>query len=53
MGCGCGKNRKAQGIGLMPFEVWKDGVFTGRAFTSLVNARTYAERVSGEVRSNA
>lgn len=31
-------------------EVWKNGSYTGRQFTSLVAAARYAEMVGGEVK---
>lgn len=53
MGCGCrkGANGDARnGGGSGKYQVWRNGSFTGRSFTSLVSAQTYASRVGGEVR---
>lgn len=35
------------------YLVYRNGTYTGRSFTSLVNAEAYAARVGGEVRTNA
>lgn len=32
-------------------EVWKDDMFTGRRFTSLVSADRYAKAIGGKVRT--
>lgn len=57
MGCGCRKNRTngdarvvaADVASRLTYEVWRDGTFTGRSFTSLVTATAYARRVGGDV----
>ena len=57
MGCGCRKNRNtgdarviaADAASRLTYEVWRNGTFTGRSFTSLVTATAYARRVDGEV----
>lgn len=58
MGCGCRKNKKttsdarmiaADSASRLTYEVWRDGSYTGRAFTSLVTATAYARRINGEV----
>lgn len=55
-GCGCGKKRQAPtstARGGVQYLVYRNGTYTGRSFTSLVNAEAYAARVGGEVRTNA
>lgn len=57
MGCGCRKNKTnndsrvlaADSASRLTYEVWRNGSYTGRAFTSLVTANAYANRVGGEV----
>ena len=56
MSCGCGKKRQAPtstARGGVQYLVYRNGTYTGRSFTSLVNAEAYAARVGGEVRTNA
>ena len=31
-------------------EVWKDGIATGRKFTSLASAQRYSSAIGGEIR---
>lgn len=55
MACGCRKNagtdtrrvNDASGS----YQVWRNDAYTGRAFTSLGSAQTYANRIGGEVRT--
>ena len=55
MGCGCRKNKtaitrtQAGANGGGNYEVVLNGVRTGRRFTSLVSAQTYADRIGGTV----
>jgi hypothetical protein len=55
MGCGCRKNKsndtRNNTLSLGDYEVWRNGSYTGRTFTSLAQAQTYAERIGGEVRT--
>ena len=55
MGCGCRKN-KTTDTRVTPsssgsYEVWRNETYTGRTFTSLAQAQTYAKRIGGEVRT--
>lgn len=55
MGCGCRKNkpndqRTNETLVLGPYQVWRNGAYTGRSFSSLGTAQKYADRISGEVR---
>ena len=63
MGCGCGKKRgetrtvSSADFSRMRYEVWQvkaDGteVYTQRRFTSLISAKSYADRIGGEVRES-
>lgn len=56
MGCGCRKNKTNDtrtGDSLLgQYQVWRNGSYTGRSFTSLAQAQTYAERIGGEVRTS-
>ena len=53
MGCGCRKNRgndsRRATTPVGTYQVWRNGTYTGRAFTSLVSAETYAASIGGEV----
>lgn len=57
MGCGCRKNKRtsdarviaADSASRLTYEVWRDGAYTGRSFTSLVTATSYARRINGDV----
>lgn len=54
MGCGCRKNRSSdqRTVSSSPslrYQVWRNGVFTGRSFTSLTQAQKFAAKVGGEV----
>ena len=55
MGCGCRKNktndtRTALDAATRTYhEVWLNGTYTGRRFTSLIQATSYATRVGGTV----
>jgi hypothetical protein len=58
MGCGCRKNRNndsrviaVNSASAMTYQVWRNGSYTGRSFTSLVSAQNYANRINGEVRT--
>jgi hypothetical protein len=55
MGCGCRKNKASVAATLSSpstgYLVLKNGVSTGRHFTSLVSAQNYAQRIDGEVTS--
>lgn len=57
MGCGCRKNRgtsndtRQADVSTGRYQVWRNGSYTGRAFTSLGSAQVYANRIGGEVRS--
>lgn len=57
MGCGCGKRRATSSTATATptvrgaiYVVYVNGESTGRRFTSIVAARSYADRVGGEVR---
>lgn len=56
MGCGCRKNRGSDArqtdVTTGRYQVWRNGSYTGRAFTSLGSAQTYANRIGGEVRTS-
>jgi hypothetical protein len=47
MGCGCRKNNS----GTCQYQVWRNDSYTGRCFSSLGQAQTYASRIGGEVRT--
>jgi hypothetical protein len=57
MGCGCRKNRvtavrsapSAPTTSSPTYEVWIRGAFSGRRFTSLIAAQSYAQRTGGEI----
>ena len=53
MGCGCRKNRSAVPTTLRSnatgYQVFKNGVYTGRQFSSLSSAQSYASRIGGTV----
>lgn len=55
MACGCRKGRSndsrtaGSSLRIGPYEVWRNGAFTGRSFASLSSAQTYATRIGGEV----
>lgn len=54
MGCGCRKrknndSRAVSAASSLQYEVWRNGTYTGRSFTSLVSATRYAKKVDGEV----
>lgn len=54
MACGCRKRggndaRSSSTLVIGPYQVWKNGVFTGRTFASQAQAQTYATRIGGEV----
>lgn len=54
MGCGCRKNKTVTttlATNATGYQVFKNGVYTGRQFTSLIAAQTYASRIDGEVKS--
>lgn len=57
MGCGCRKSspapatRTAVNTANMTYEVYKGDRSTGRRFTSLPAAQSYARSINGEVRS--
>lgn len=52
MGCGCNKKRGvAPAATRVTYEVWVNDASTGRRFTSLILATSYAQRVGGEVRT--
>lgn len=55
MGCGCRKNRSSDSrtstAPVGQYEVWRNGSFTGRSFSSLAQAQDYANRIGGEVRT--
>jgi len=56
MGCGCRKNRTVQTTvtpNATGYQVYRNNTYTGRQFTSLAAAQTYAIRIGGEVRSIA
>jgi hypothetical protein len=57
MGCGCRKNRTVttniNSTMSGGYEVYRNGVPTGRKFTSLISAQTYAARIGGTVESIA
>lgn len=52
MGCNCGKRKNlTSATGLNgQYAVYRGDTYTGRSFTSLVNAEAYATRIGGEVR---
>lgn len=54
MGCGCRKrknndSRAVSAASSLQYEVWRNGTYTGRSFTSLVSATRYAKKVDGDV----
>jgi hypothetical protein len=54
MSCGCRKNksndsRSTSSTPSLRYQVWRNGVFTGRSFTSLSQAQKFAAKVGGEV----
>lgn len=55
MGCGCRKNKTSDQRETTSFiggyQVWRNGSYTGRSFSSLAQAQTYADRIGGEVRT--
>lgn len=55
MPCGCRKNKTVQTTittsNPTGYQVWKNNTYTGRQFTSLSSAQSYASRIDGEVRS--
>jgi hypothetical protein len=53
MGCGCGKRRTTTNTtgGRVRYEVFVNDETTGRLFTSMLAANTYARSVGGEVRA--
>lgn len=57
MGCGCRKNkandarRAVDAASRLTYEVDLNGKPTGRRFTSLISAQTYANKIGGEVRT--
>lgn len=56
MGCGCRKNRSTVQTTLTSsnptgYQVYRNGTYTGRQFTSLIAAQSFASRIDGEVRS--
>lgn len=55
MGCGCRKrtSQVQTTISGNPtgYQVYKKGTYTGRQFTSLIAAQSYASRIDGEVKS--
>ena len=55
MGCGCRKNKttdtRSSELILGDYQVWRNGSYTGRSFTSLAQAQSYADRIGGEVRT--
>ena len=58
MGCGCRKNkandtRTAEPFNTGAYMVYRNGAYTGRSFTSLAQAQTYADRIGGEVRTQS
>jgi hypothetical protein len=57
MGCGCRKNTgsdaRQTGVTSGRYQVWRNDQYTGRAFTSLGSAQTYANRIGGEVRTTS
>jgi hypothetical protein len=50
MGCGCRKKSSNDSL-LGQYQVWRNGAYTGRSFSSLAQAQNYAERIGGEVRT--
>lgn len=56
MGCGCRKNRStdsrtSRSSTSTIYEVFVNGESTGRKFSSLVGAQSYAAKVNGEIRA--
>lgn len=56
MGCGCRKNktndtRTVESL-VGTYQVWRNNAYTGRSFSSLAQAQTYATRIGGEVRTS-
>jgi hypothetical protein len=56
MACGCrGKksndSRAVSAASSVRYEVWLEGVYAGRTFTSLMQAQKYANKIGGEVRT--
>jgi hypothetical protein len=53
--CGCRKNKTSDTRAALDaatrtyYEVWLNGTFTGRRYTSLVQATTYANKIGGNV----
>lgn len=57
MGCGCRKNkssdtrRAVDAASRLTYEVTLNDQPTGRRFTSLISAQSYAAKIGGEVRT--
>lgn len=56
MGCGCRKNRSTVTTTMTTsnptgYQVYRNGTYTGRQFSSLAAAQSFAQRIDGEVRS--
>jgi len=54
LGCNCRKkksndSRAVSAASSLTYQVWRNGTYTGRSFTSLVQATRYAKKVQGEV----
>ena len=57
MGCGCrskkaNDSRAVAAASSLRYQVFRNGVYTGRSFTSLVQATKFAKKVGGEVVTN-
>jgi hypothetical protein len=55
VGCNCGRKKAPTPSGSrqgVQYLVFRNNTYTGRSFTSLVNAEAYAARVGGEVRTS-
>jgi hypothetical protein len=59
MACRCRKNATPPAVQALQagaqvyHEVWLDGAFTGKRFTSIIMAQAYAAEIDGEVRASA
>lgn len=55
MGCGCRKNRATVQTTLTQnatgYQVFKNDIYTGRSFSSLASAQSYAARIGGTVQA--
>ena len=50
MACGCRKNKSNDQRVTKSYQVWLNDVYAGRTFTSFMQAKSYANKIGGEVR---